>query len=115
MRVLGGTSKGKKIKTPPGSLTRPTSARVKNSLFGMLCTRIDFFEITVLDLFAGSGSLGLEAISRGASQVEFVDSAHSVVQVLKQNIAGIPPDVARATAIKSPGRAPLSSSLQSSI
>ena len=105
MRVLGGTSKGKKIKTPPGSLTRPTSARVKNSLFGMLCTRIDFFEITVLDLFAGSGSLGLEAISRGASQVEFVDSAHSVVQVLKQNIAGIPPDVARTTAIKSPALA----------
>ncbi|NNN13751.1 MAG: 16S rRNA (guanine(966)-N(2))-methyltransferase RsmD [Acidimicrobiaceae bacterium] len=102
MRVLGGASKGKKIKTPQGLLTRPTSARVKKSLFDMLSTRIDFFGIEVLDLFAGSGSLGLEAISRGASQVEFVDSAHSVIQVLKQNIAGIPPDVARASAIKSP-------------
>ena len=102
MRVLSGTSKGKKIKAPPGLLTRPTSARVKKSLFGMLSTRIDFFGIEVFDLFAGSGSLGLEAISRGASQVEFVDSAHNAVRVLKQNVLGIPPDIARTSAIKSP-------------
>ncbi len=101
MRVLGGTSKGKKIKTPSGSLTRPTSSRVKKSLFDMLCTRMDFFGIEVLDLFAGSGSLGLEAISRGASHVEFVDSAHSVVQVLKENVASIPPEVAQVAVMKS--------------
>jgi len=74
MRIITGTLKGRKIPVPPTGLLRPTSDRTKEGLFSALSSRIYFENRTVLDLFAGSGNLGFEAISRGVSSVVFVDS-----------------------------------------
>ena len=67
MRVITGTARGTKLKTPEGMLTRPTTDRVKEALFNIIQSRIP--GSTVLDAFAGTGNLGLEAWSRGAEQV----------------------------------------------
>lgn len=74
MRIITGTLKGRKIPVPPTGLLRPTSDRTKEGLFSALSSRIYFENRTVLDLFAGSGNLGFEAISRGVASVVFVDS-----------------------------------------
>ncbi|MGF1670485.1 MAG: 16S rRNA (guanine(966)-N(2))-methyltransferase RsmD [Balneolaceae bacterium] len=74
MRIITGTLKGRKIPVPDTGLLRPTSDRTKEGIFSALASRIFFENRTVLDLFAGSGNLGFEAISRGASSVIFVDS-----------------------------------------
>lgn len=71
MRIIAGSLRGLKLKTPKGMTTRPTSDRVKESLFNILGTRV--YHAKVLDLFAGTGNLGLEALSRGALQAVFVD------------------------------------------
>lgn len=76
MRIITGKARGLKLKTPAGLNTRPTSDRVKESLFSILNGLIDFAEVgAVLDIFAGTGALGLEAMSRGASSVTFIDTA----------------------------------------
>lgn len=84
MRIITGIAKGRKIKAPEGLSTRPTADRVKESLFNIISKRI--FEARVLDLFAGTGNLGLEAISRGAKMCTFVDSSKSSFKILKENI-----------------------------
>ena len=68
MKIISGNLSGRLIKSPKGRLTRPTSARAKESLFNFLVhgLRFNFDQVHVLDLFAGSGSLGIEALSRGA-------------------------------------------------
>ncbi len=71
MRIITGTAKGCRLKAPKGMSTRPTSDRIKESLFSILGSLVR--EARVLDLFAGTGSLGLEALSRGASHAVFVD------------------------------------------
>ena len=76
MRIITGRARGLKLKTPAGLSTRPTSDRVKESLFSILNGLITFAEVNaVLDIFAGTGALGLEAISRGASSATFIDAA----------------------------------------
>jgi len=86
MRVIAGTNRGKSLSVPPGMTTRPTSDRVKESLFSILSSRIDFEDVRVLDICAGTGSLGIEALSRGAASCSFIESNPSVKVVLEKNI-----------------------------
>lgn len=73
MRIITGSAKGCRLKAPKGQDTRPTADRIKESLFNILGTRV--FEQRVLDIFAGTGNLGLEALSRGAAAAVFIDQA----------------------------------------
>ncbi|MFZ2947960.1 MAG: 16S rRNA (guanine(966)-N(2))-methyltransferase RsmD [Desulfuromonadaceae bacterium] len=86
MRVIAGTCRGKKLTAPPGVTTRPTSDRVKEALFSILSSRIDFADIRVLDICAGTGSLGIEALSRGAGSCCFIESNRSVTSILEKNL-----------------------------
>ena len=75
MRIIGGKWRGRVLDAPPGKLTRPTSDRTREALFSMLASRIGSFEdLRVADLFAGSGALGFEALSRGAARACFVEN-----------------------------------------
>lgn len=85
MRIITGTAKGCKLKTPKGWTTRPTTDRVKESLFGILGVRV--VDAAILDLFAGTGNLGLEALSRGAASAVFIDQSIQSIQVIKDNAA----------------------------
>lgn len=85
MRIITGKAKGLKLKTPAGLSTRPTADRVKESLFSILNGLINFSEIkSVLDIFAGTGALGLESVSRGASSATFIDAA--TTEIIRENI-----------------------------
>ena len=85
MRIITGKAKGLKLKTPAGFSTRPTSDRVKESLFSVLNGMIDFNEISaVLDIFAGTGALGIESLSRGAGSVTFIDFA--TADIIAENV-----------------------------
>lgn len=84
MRIIAGQNKGKKLTTLPGNQTRPTSDRVREALFNILRARVA--NARILDLFAGSGALGLEALSRGARQVTFIDSSPDALEILRQNV-----------------------------
>ena len=75
MRIISGTAKGLKLKTPKGFETRPTGDRVKESVFNILNGLIDFSAVNVLDIFAGTGALGIESLSRGAISATFIDFA----------------------------------------
>lgn len=85
MRVIAGELKGRRLKAVPGNGTRPTSDKVKEALFHKLGP---FFseEETVLDLFAGTGNLGIEALSRGCNSAVFVDKAQNAVKTIRANI-----------------------------
>lgn len=83
MQILTGIYKGRKIRSSSSLAIRPCSSRVKKSLFDTLVARIDFEDISVLDLFAGFGSLGFEALSRGARQVCFVDQHVDALKAIK--------------------------------
>lgn len=85
MRVISGTLRGKKLKTLEGENTRPTLDRVKEALFSII--QFDIENASVLDLFAGSGSLGIETLSRGAKQVIFCDNSKDAIEIIKQNVA----------------------------
>ncbi|HEY8535354.1 MAG TPA: 16S rRNA (guanine(966)-N(2))-methyltransferase RsmD [Vicinamibacterales bacterium] len=100
MRVIAGTYGGRILKAPPGAGTRPTSDRVREALFAILGPRVA--DARVLDLFAGSGALGLEALSRGAREVTFVDHAASAIRAIKANLAalGATAEVHRIDAIR---------------
>lgn len=87
MRVISGIRRGKNLVAPVGSLTRPTSDRVKEALFNILAHHLDFTDITLLDLCAGSGALGIEALSRGASFCTFVEMNPAVKPVLEKNLS----------------------------
>lgn len=84
MRVISGTARGTKINTIESTLTRPTLDRVKESLFNILQNRIK--NSIILDLFAGSGALGIEALSRGACKAVFCDLNNKAVNIIKQNL-----------------------------
>jgi len=84
MRIIAGTAKGKRLITLAGIATRPTLDRVKEALFNII--QFDISEAHVLDLFAGSGALGLECLSRGAKYVVFCDNSHEAAKVIKENI-----------------------------
>ena len=85
MRVITGTARGRKIKTPVGFDIRPTSDQVKEAMFNIV--QFDVEGRRVLDLFGGTGQLGIEAASRGAGEVVIVDMARESVKLIKENVA----------------------------
>ena len=106
MRIISGTSKGKRLATPKGKALRPTSDRVKESIFNILGGAVE--GKVVLDLFAGTGNLGIEALSRGAKRVIFVERGREATRLIKSNLAQcrmamvseiIPKDVSRAIGV----------------
>jgi 16S rRNA (guanine966-N2)-methyltransferase len=84
VRIVGGTLGGRVLRAPAGAQTRPTSEKVREALFGILGS---VEGDCVLDLFAGSGAVGIEALSRGAAHVTFVDSATPAIAIARQNLA----------------------------
>ena len=82
-RIIGGTGKGRRLRTPPGDATRPTGARVRQTLFDILAPRIRGCRF--LDAFAGNGGVGLEALSRGAARVVLIDQSRAAVEVIREN------------------------------
>ena len=86
MRVIGGDARGRRLQAPPTSRTRPTTDRVRESVFTALGSRIDLEGATVLDLFAGSGAMGIEALSRGAARAVFVDRDRRAVETIRANL-----------------------------
>ncbi len=92
IRIIAGTLRGRKLEVPPSKITRPTTDRVRESMFNLLesymaSQGISFEDVTVLDVFAGSGALGFEALSRGAQQVTFFDPAPPALKILQHNAA----------------------------
>jgi len=100
LRIIAGEFKGRRIKAPAGDRTRPTADRVREAWFSILQAEIP--GARVLDLFAGSGALGLEALSRGAREATFVESGPAALAALRANLAalGAEADVARADALR---------------
>ena len=84
MRVITGSARGKRLKELPGLDTRPTTDRVKEGLFSAI--QFDIEGRRVLDLFAGTGQLGIEALSRGAAFCDFVDAAPAAMKVVRENV-----------------------------
>lgn len=87
MRVIAGKYRGKKLKEFSLSSTKPTLDRVKESLFSSI--QFDLIDACVLDLFAGTGALGIESISRGSKRVDFVDANLEAIKIIKQNLQGV--------------------------
>lgn len=87
MRITGGMHKGRKIKSPSSATTRPTQEKVRESIFNML--QFDIPGSDFLDLFAGSGAIGIEALSRGANSVSFVEKDRKAADVLKSNLKAL--------------------------
>ena len=84
MRIISGKYRGRKLKTPPSLKTRPTSDRLRETLFSILAPRIEGARF--LDLCAGSGAVGIEALSRGAAQVTFVDRSRKMYALIETNL-----------------------------
>ena len=90
MRIVAGEWRGRKLVAPPGMSTRPTADRTRETLFSMLASRLGSFEgIRVADLYAGSGALGLEAMSRGAAHVTFVETDRAASRAIEANLAAL--------------------------
>jgi 16S rRNA (guanine966-N2)-methyltransferase len=90
MRIIAGEWRGRKLAAPKGEATRPTADRARETLFAMLTSRLGDFEgLQVADLFAGSGALGLEALSRGAAHCLFVEQDRAAVDVIRANAANL--------------------------
>ncbi len=86
MRVIAGSARGRRLNSVPGIAVRPTADRVKEALFSMLASRFELAGTAVLDLFAGSGGLGIEALSRGAATALFVESDPAARRILAANL-----------------------------
>jgi 16S rRNA (guanine(966)-N(2))-methyltransferase RsmD len=106
MRIISGTSKGRRLATPKSQVIRPTSDRVKESIFNMLGEEVE--GKLVLDLFAGTGNLGIEALSRGAKKAFFVEKGRQALRLIQRNLSHVgvrerseilPKDVNRAIGI----------------
>ncbi|MFG6283466.1 16S rRNA (guanine(966)-N(2))-methyltransferase RsmD [Arthrobacter sp. TPD3018] len=111
MRVIAGQWRGRPLVAPKGDATRPTADRTREALFSMLTSRLGSFEgLAVADLFAGSGALGIEALSRGAASCLFVEQDGAALDALKANLAklGTRGDVRSGSVMAlGPARAPL--------
>ena len=108
MRVIAGQWRGRPLVAPKGDATRPTADRTREALFSMLTSRVGSFDgLAVADLFAGSGALGIEALSRGAATCLFVEQDKPALDALKTNLAklGVRGDV-RAGSVMALGPAP---------
>ena len=89
-RVIAGTAGGRTLRVPPGNGTRPTSDRAREGLFASVMSEFgDLGGVRVMDLYAGSGALGLEALSRGAASVLFVESDARAADVVKANVKAV--------------------------
>jgi 16S rRNA (guanine966-N2)-methyltransferase len=97
VRITGGRFRSRALKAPRGTATRPTSDRVREALFGALDARGRVTGARVLDLYAGTGALGLEALSRGAAHVTFVERGRAALEALRANVEAL--GVQAATAI----------------
>ena len=90
MRIVAGEWRRRQLRAPPGEATRPSADRTRETLFAMLQSRLGSFEgLAVADLFAGSGALGLEALSRGAATCLFVEQDPAAIRALRANIAAL--------------------------
>ena len=90
MRIIAGAWRGRKLVAPKGDATRPTADRMRETLFSMLTSRLGSFDgLQVADLFAGSGALGLEALSRGAATCLFVEQDRAAVEAIRANITAL--------------------------
>lgn len=90
LRIIAGEWRGRRLTAPEGDTTRPTADRTRETLFSMLTSRLGSFEgLAVADLFAGSGALGLEALSRGAASALFVEQNAAAIRALRANIAAL--------------------------
>jgi 16S rRNA (guanine966-N2)-methyltransferase len=100
LRVISGRYGGRRLQAPRGAATRPTADRVREALFSILGARVE--GTCVLDLFAGSGALGLEALSRGAAAVTFVDSSPAAQRAIRANLEalGAEAEVVRSDALR---------------
>ncbi|MPY94276.1 MAG: 16S rRNA (guanine(966)-N(2))-methyltransferase RsmD [Acidimicrobiia bacterium] len=87
MRVVAGTARGRRLVAPPGSRVRPTSDRVREAIFNALGSLDAVDGARVVDLFAGTGALGIEALSRGAAHVTFVDADRRAIDAVRENLA----------------------------
>lgn len=89
MRVIAGACRGRLLRAPAGSVTRPTADRVREAIFDVLGTLADLEGTSVLDLFAGSGAMGVEALSRGAGRAVFVDRDPRAIAAVRANLASL--------------------------
>ena len=90
MRIIAGEWRGRRLVAPAGQQTRPTADRTRETLFSMLASRLGSFDgLRVADLYAGSGALGLEALSRGAGHATFVESDSAAVKAIEANVAAL--------------------------
>jgi 16S rRNA (guanine966-N2)-methyltransferase len=89
VKIIAGHARGRKLKAPRGLTTRPATARIRESIFSRLLARFDFDGLSVLDIFAGSGSLGIEALSRGAAHATFIDSSKVATATIRENLAAL--------------------------
>ncbi|MBQ5950934.1 MAG: 16S rRNA (guanine(966)-N(2))-methyltransferase RsmD [Lachnospiraceae bacterium] len=112
MRVIAGSARHIPLETPAGQATRPTQDRIKETLFNMIAPRIP--DASFLDLFAGSGGIGIEALSRGAAEAVFVDQSRDAAACIRRNLektrlsgrASLLPVSAKAAAARLSGHAP---------
>lgn len=89
MRVIAGQFKGRRLYSVDDQRVRPATDRVKETIFNVLAMRLDFAGAIVLDLFAGTGSLGIEALSRGAHRAVFVETSRSVIHIIERNLKAL--------------------------
>ncbi|MEA2686267.1 MAG: hypothetical protein QOE93_1462, partial [Actinomycetota bacterium] len=87
MRVVAGSAGGRRLVAPPGRRLRPTTDRVREAVFSSLTSMDAIHDARVLDLFAGTGALGIEALSRGAASATFVDADHAAIRTIEANLA----------------------------
>lgn len=102
MRVIGGSSRGRRLRAPAAGPTRPTSDRVREAVFDILGSLTELEGASVVDLFAGSGALGIEALSRGAASAVFVDDHREALSCIRANLAATglgPAEVVRAEVV----------------
>jgi len=109
MRIIAGKWRGRAIEAPPGLATRPTADRVRETLFSMLASRLGTFDdLRIADLFAGSGALGLEALSRGAASATFVENDPAASAIIRRNVEklGVSAEVLTGSALALPRAGP---------
>lgn len=107
MRIVGGKDKGRRLTAPPGRVARPTADRAREALFNILAhsAHVDLDEAVVVDAFAGSGALGLEALSRGAAHATFLESHPDSLSAIKANVALVKEE-ARTTVLRTDATKP---------